>query len=95
MYCIQYGLQRSGSDCCGFFDRGLRLGGRRLQQPFNILGEHIDFEVHLCSDRSTTQGGQFPGRRISETSNQSRGPVPSPETVREMPSTLIEPFSTM
>ncbi len=31
---------------------------------------------------------------ISETSNQSRGWAPSPETVREIPSTVIDPFST-
>jgi hypothetical protein len=33
------------------------------EQPLNIFGDDVDFEVHLRSDRCAAQGGRFPGRR--------------------------------
>ena len=68
-------------------DPGLRfrVGG---QQPFDIFGDHVHLEVDDGAHRRTPSVVKARVVGISDTSNQS---APSPETVSEMPSTVIDP----
>ena len=62
------------------------------EQPFDIFGDDVDFQVDRRPDRLPGPGSSAARVvGISETSNQSRS---SADTVSDTPSTVIEPFST-
>ena len=88
---------RDGGD--GVLDLGeghalLLLAGVRGEQTFDVLGEHVDFEVDGIAGLSGAERGD--GERVRDDRHVERaiGRSSRPATVRLMPSTVMEPFST-
>ena len=63
--------------------------GDRSQQPLDVLGEHVDLEVHRISDRPGAQRGAR--QRLRDQADGEPSPAIA-VTVRLTPSTVIEPF---
>ena len=72
--------------------RHLTAASYPAEQPLDVLGEHVDLEVHLVARRRGAPSVVCAS--VCGTSATSKPVSSSAAIVSETPSTAIEPFST-